>query len=359
MTRPPSQRLGARLGDPEPDRATRLQSEPLARAPEVPTVDEVCAEPLGDDAEDLGDGLLGDGAWWLALHRFGKLDSRSTQLERARLASCAGQGRDGSALHTPPWRLGEDGFSADQCRANDRRWLGIAPPGVMALARCEACGQAFKEGRDDGPNVRAAHLAACSSAHKGESQSHGSLPVFNTNHTMLRSALRACAVEVLGDDFVEEELSGGVAGSQMRPGDVTLYVSTHTVAVDVTIVYMQTPSNCHTQAENPGTPVMREEAAKRRKYAEVEFTDACTKFVPFAVDDFGHIGDSGWALLEQLAAHGAAKTRGKDFTKGRTEAEIRSHYLTTWQQRIAHAVRSSVDRSMQRRLALSRRHLTT
>ena len=75
-------------------------------------------------------------------------------------------------------------------------------------------------------------------------------------------------------------------------------------------------------------------------------------------DDFDHIGDSGWALLEQLAAHGAAKNRGKDFTKGRTEAEIRSHYLTTWQQRIAHAVRSSVDRSMQRRLALSRRQLT-
>ena len=79
----------------------------------------------------------------------------------------------------------------------------------------------------------------------------------------------------------------------------------------------------------------------------------------FAVDNFGHIGDAGWALLEQLAAYGAAKNKGKDFTPGRTEQEVRSYYFTL-QQRIAHAghaVRSSVDRSMQRRLTLSRRHL--
>ena len=103
--------------------------------------------------------------------------------------------------------------------------------------------------------------------------------------------------------------------------------------------------------------MMKEEEAKRKKYAAIQFKDAGTRFMPFAVDDFGHIGDAGWALLEQLAAYGAAKNRGKDFTKGRTEQEVRSYYLATWQQRIAHAVRSSVDRSMQRRLTLSRRHL--
>ena len=79
--------------------------------------------------------------------------------------------------------------------------------------------------------------------------------------------------------------------------------------------------------------------------------------MPFAVDDFGHIGDAGWALLDQLAAYGAAKNKGKDFTTGRTEQEVRSYYLCRWQQRIAHAVRMSSDRSMQRRLTLSRRHL--
>ena len=138
---------------------------------------------------------------------------------------------------------------------------------------------------------------------------------------------------------------------------MTLHLSTHTVAIDVTIAYIQTATCFMTQAKSPGTPVMKEEARKRSKYAEIEFKDASTRFVPFAVDDFGHIGDAGWALLEQLAAHGAAKNAGTDFTKGRTDAEVRNHYLTKWQQRIAHAVRSGVDRSMQRRLALSRCHL--
>ena len=104
---------------------------------------------------------------------------------------------------------------------------------------------------------------------------------------------------------------------------------------------------------------MKEEEAKRKKYANIQFTDACTRFMPFAVDDFGHIGDAGWALLDQLAAYGAAKNKGKDFTTGRTEQEVRSYYLCRWQQRIAHAVRSSIDRSMQRRLTISRRHLAS
>ena len=83
----------------------------------------------------------------------------------------------------------------------------------------------------------------------------------------------------------------------MRPGDVTLYLSTHTVAVDVTIVYSQTPTHYKKQATKPGWPVMKEEEAKRKKYAAIQFKDACTRFMPFAVDDFGHIGDAGWALL--------------------------------------------------------------
>ena len=103
---------------------------------------------------------------------------------------------------------------------------------------------------------------------------------------------------------------------------------------------------------------MDEEKAKRRKYKDIEFKDASTLFVPFAVDDFGHIGDAGWAFLEQLAAHGAAKNGGRNFTKGLTDAQVRDYYLTRWQQRIAHVVRASVDRSIQRRLALSRRQLT-
>ena len=64
---------------------------------------------------------------------------------------------------------------------------------------------------------------------------------------------------------------------------------------------------------------MEAEKEKRRKYAETQFRHSSTRFVPFAVDDFGHIGDAGWALLEQLATYGAAKNRCKDFTKGRMD----------------------------------------
>ena len=354
--RPPTQSAASRLGDPEQDRTTRLATTAESRAPDLPTIKEICQAPM-DDGEDLGTGLLADGTRWLALLRLSQLYGRSPRLERARLASCAGQGRSGSALHAPPERLGEDGLTTDGCRSIDRRWLGVPPPGVMALRHCEPCGQAFSEGRDDGPNVRASHFASCTSAHRGEARERGRLPGYDTNHTALRETLRDCAAEVLGDDFVEQEVSGRVEGSQMRPGDVTLYLPTHTVAVDVTIVYTQTPTSCSNQAKQPGRPVMKEEEAKRKKYANIQFTDACTRFMPFAVDDFGHIGDAGWALLDQLAAYGAAKNKGKDFTTGRTEQEVRNYYLCRWQQRIAHAVRSSIDRSMQRRLTLSRRQL--
>ena len=190
--RPPPQSVAARLGNPEQDRRSRLQSTAMSRAPDLPTIREICQAPL-DDGEDLGAGLLADGSRWLALQRFGKLHERSTKLERARLVSCAGQGRNGSALHAPPGRLGEDGFTTDTCRGIDRRWLGVPPPGVMALRHCEPCGQAFREGRDDGPNVRASHFASCPSAHREEARTRGSLPGYHTSHAGLREAFRDCA----------------------------------------------------------------------------------------------------------------------------------------------------------------------
>ena len=356
--RPDPPGAGAKVGEQEQARLTRLAATGAAHAPDLPTVREICSAQPEDDDGNLGEGLLADGAWWRALQRLGQLYTRSTRLERARLSACAGQGRNGSALHNPPERLGDGVFTADHYRSIARRWLGIPPPGIMELVRCGACGMAFKEGRDDGPGVRAAHLAGCTSANKEESRARGRLPVYDTNHSGLRAAVRACAEEVLGSDFVEEELPGEVENSQKRPGDVTLFLHTHKVAVDVTITYLQSHSSCDKQAKQPGRPVMDEEKAKRRKYKDIEFKDASTLFVPFAVDDFGHIGDAGWAFLEQLAAHGAAKNGGRNFTKGLTDAQVRDYYLTRWQQRIAHVVRASVDRSIQRRLALSRRQLT-
>ena len=50
-------------------------------------------------------------------------------------------------------------------------------------------------------------------------------------------------------------------------------------------------------------------AAKRTKYPKDMLKEGI-RFMPFAIDDFGHIGDAGWAVLGQLAAHAAANTAG-------------------------------------------------
>ena len=93
---------------------------------------------------------------------------------------------------------------------------------------------------------------------------------------------------------------------------------------------------------------MGAEQEKRAKYAAAQFR-SITRFVPFALDDFGHIGDAGWALLDQLAAHAAARKSGKE-----SEAYIRSTFLQKWQHRITHAMRAVIHQSMQQRLAASR-----
>ena len=69
---------------------------------------------------------------------------------------------------------------------------------------------------------------------------------------------------------------GRVEGSQMWPGDVTLHLPTHTVAVDVTILHIQAPAYWSDQSKRPCWPVMKEEEAKRKKYANIQFMDACS-----------------------------------------------------------------------------------
>ena len=112
---------------------------------------------------------------------------------------------------------------------------------------------------------------------------------------------------------MEEEQSDLIQGSTAeRPGDVTLicHMSSHVVAIDFTVVHLQTASSCSTAARYPGRPVESEEGRKRSQYGDR--LRAGVRFVPFAVDYFGHIGDAGMTLLHQLAAH-AAETRTADF----------------------------------------------
>ena len=70
--------------------------------------------------------------------------------------------------------------------------------------------------------------------------------------------------------------------------------------------------------------------------------------IPFAVDEFGKIGDSGQCFLEQLAARTAA-SHTADFREGAGEQERRAFWLRTWRSRIAWAVHRGIDLSLERR----------
>ena len=69
--------------------------------------------------------------------------------------------------------------------------------------------------------------------------------------------------------------------------------------------------------------------------------------MPFAVDDFGHLGDSAQIFLEQLAA------RTGDFRDGRDDADRRAYWLRTGRARIAWAVHRGIELSLERRMQLS------
>ena len=202
--------------------------------------------------------------------------------------------------------------------------------------------------------MRAAHLAACNAASAEESRRRGRLPTYHDTHTDLRHGFRLCVEE--GGIAVEEETRDLIADSQERPGDVTLHChfSEYSVAVDVTVVHVLTATECARQARAPGKPVAAEEKHKRDNYDGRLVRDY--RFMPFAVDDFGHIGDAGWAVLEQLAAH-AAENLSHDYRRGYDTAARRTHWLALWQRRIAWAVHAGIDRSLQRRLALYRRYI--
>ena len=78
------------------------------------------------------------------------------------------------------------------------------------------------------------------------------------------------------------------------------------IAVDVRSVRPQTNTN---QSMPPGSAVAREEEDKPQ-LSEAACSAAGVRFVPFAFDEFGHIGDCGCALLRALAECYAEHARG-------------------------------------------------
>ncbi len=144
-------------------------------------------------------------------------------------------------------------------------------------------------------------------------------------------------------------------GSAERPGDVVgmrFADVLRILAVDVTVVHIQSPNYVRLASRAPGHGTAAAEQRKRDQCGARCQAEGL-QFVPFAVDEFGHIGDAGQALLQQLAAAKAASGRG-DFREGRTVADRRAYLLRAWRSRVAWAVHEGMHESMQRRLRLAR-----
>ena len=104
-------------------------------------------------------------------------------------------------------------------------------------------------------------------------------------------------------------------------------------------------------ARAPGRATSADETIKRDK-DELECRARNYDFVPFAVEDWGHMRDSAQNFLEQLAARTAA-TRRAEFREGGDEAERRAYWLRTWRARIVWAVHRGIELSLERRMECS------
>jgi hypothetical protein len=164
-------------------------------------------------ADNLEDGPSGEtktlqreGRRWRAALAFDELWNREgmTDLHRARLTACAGQGPGASALLADPSALQGRVQSADLYRATVRRFLGIPPPSLTWLLHCGACGQAFGT---DSADARAAHLAGCNAAL--QSDSGRSVLSYHFVHAALKAAVRKIFHESGIFDDVDVETVGG------------------------------------------------------------------------------------------------------------------------------------------------------
>ena len=163
-------------------------------------------------------------------------------------------------------------------------------------------------------------------------------------------ALRDCCEEA--GFYAECQTDDLIEGTQERPADVMVWGGTQAVALDVVITHLNTAAHQTSAARHPGQPVEAAAGIKRTKYRDKLVPGL--QFVPFAMDDFGHFGDTAVAFLDQLAVHAAAR-QADDYRQGRDAATRRSFWLAKWQERLAWAVHTGIDDSLQRRLDHSRR----
>ena len=89
------------------------------------------------------------------------------------------------------------------------------------------------------------------------------------------------------------------------------------------------------------------EEAKRQRYTVRCRAEGIT-FIPFVLDEFGHLGDCATLLLDALADRYAERARG-DYREGRDAGQRRAAFLMRWRTRITYAAHSAVIRCIQER----------
>ena len=129
-----------------------------------------------------------------------------------------------------------------------------------------------------------------------------------------------------------QEVPGLLEGGQERPGDVVVldYMeSNQTLAVDVSCSRIMTDTSLEMAAKAPLQHLEGAETRKLNLYS-ARCKALSIHFVPFIMDEYGHIGPMGVAFLQGLAERTATKRRANGTT---TEvwAVLAQRLQKTWQ----------------------------
>jgi len=350
---PPAPPAHTRMGDAPPRLEARLRD--YAFDPPVLPLLGVLALPA-DTSSSLS-GVAGrylgrDLADWAGARAFVALWRGADDLDRARLASCAGQSPGCLALAMAPSLDGDPEEATGTFVAAGRRLAGMELAGVSRARTCSPCGQSLA---GLSARVREAHFASCGSS-TGRPGTHA----FHAPHRAVAEMLQCC---LRGDGFdAQPELDGVLPGSQERPADVAVMeapAAFHVaapgcfLAIDVRVARVQTHSTLAGEVALPGAEVERIELAKRGQY-EARVRAEGGRFTPFVLDEFGKLGPSATWFLHIMALKAADRQR-TDFRKGRTLADRAARIRMRWAASIAAVLHTTIGAGQHHRLLASLR----
>ena len=250
-----------------------------------------------------------------------------------RMASLAGRGTGASTLVAAQRLAPEDGglgaCSALEWQLVCRRALGMDVPLCRPLvgSPCPGCRQRLRDIAE-----ASEHPPLCDHAY-GES---GGKPLVGTQ-TYHRS-LAAVVAFILRQAGYSPAVEGRVSDeSRARPGDVRVhdYDVSGRLLIDVTVVRGLTATALQRSSHQPGDLLARAEQGKRERYPALMDTLPGDRFVPFAVDDYGAVGDHAQMLLEELSYRAQARRAIDIGVHGRAREARRVSQLTAWRALIS------------------------